>query len=131
MISILTAASLGLPHPSPVGRPITTAPESIPVDKEPGDSAYAGTLCTSGALEIFTDRVGQETTLGNMIRLVQEARSTQAPIQRVASDIRGNVMRQIAAMTGLRVKEINIEVVDLYFEEEVTEKEPPKGRDLQ
>jgi heavy metal translocating P-type ATPase len=59
--------------------------ESIPVDKEPGDSVYAGTLCTSGTLEIAVERVGRETTLGNMIALVQEARSTQAPVQRVAN----------------------------------------------
>ena len=59
--------------------------ESIPVDKEPGDSVFAGTLCTSGALEIRVEQIGQETTLGNMIRLVKEARSSQAPVQRIAN----------------------------------------------
>jgi Cd2+/Zn2+-exporting ATPase len=59
--------------------------ESIPVDKEPGDKVFAGTLCASGAIEIKVEGVGSETTLGNMIRLVKEARSTQAPVQRVAN----------------------------------------------
>lgn len=59
--------------------------ESIPVDKEPGDPVYAGTLCSSGAIEIKVAGIGGETTLGQMIRLVKEARSTQAPVQRVAN----------------------------------------------
>lgn len=59
--------------------------ESIPVDKGPGDYVYAGALCTAGALEITVDTIGQETTLGHMITLVKEARSTQAPVQRVAN----------------------------------------------
>lgn len=59
--------------------------ESIPVDKGPGDYVYAGALCTAGALEISVDTIGQETTLGHMITLVKEARSTQAPVQRVAN----------------------------------------------
>ena len=59
--------------------------ESIPVDKVTGDRVYAGTLCTSGALEVIVERVGQETTLGGMIELVKQARETQAPVQRVAT----------------------------------------------
>jgi Zn2+/Cd2+-exporting ATPase len=59
--------------------------ESLPLDKEPGDTVYAGTLCSGGALQVRTTKVGQETTLGNMIRLVQEARATQAPVQRIAN----------------------------------------------
>jgi Cd2+/Zn2+-exporting ATPase len=59
--------------------------ESIPVDKAPGDHVYAGTLCTAGSLDVTVDHVGQETTLGNMIALVKQASSTQAPVQRVAN----------------------------------------------
>ncbi len=59
--------------------------ESIPLDKEPGDHVYAGTMCTSGSLVIEVENIGSETTLGEMIRLVKEARKTQAPVQRVAN----------------------------------------------
>ncbi|HSR32040.1 MAG TPA: cation-translocating P-type ATPase, partial [Anaerolineae bacterium] len=59
--------------------------ESIPLDRGPGDSVYAGTLCTGGALEIDVEKVGGETTLGYMIRLVEEVRDTQAPVQREAN----------------------------------------------
>jgi Cd2+/Zn2+-exporting ATPase len=59
--------------------------ESIPLDKGPGEQVYAGTLCTDGALEIEVESVGDDTALGNMITLVKEARSDQAPVQRLAN----------------------------------------------
>jgi heavy metal translocating P-type ATPase len=59
--------------------------ESMPLDKGPGDGVFAGTLATGGALEIEIDKVGRETTLGYMLRLVEEVRSTHAPVQRVAN----------------------------------------------
>ena len=59
--------------------------ESMPLDKGAGDSVFAGTLASGGALEIEVDKVGRETTLGYMLRLVEEVRSTQAPVQRVAN----------------------------------------------
>ena len=59
--------------------------ESLPLDKGPGDRVYAGTLCAEGALEIRVQEVGPDTTLGHMIRLVREARATQAPVQRLAN----------------------------------------------
>lgn len=59
--------------------------ESLPLDKTVGDTVYAGTLCSGGALEVRVTKVGAETTLGNMIRLVREARATQAPVQRIAN----------------------------------------------
>jgi len=59
--------------------------ESMPLDKGPGEGVYAGTLVSGGALEVTADKVGGETTLGYMQRLVKEVRSTQAPVQRVAN----------------------------------------------
>jgi Cd2+/Zn2+-exporting ATPase len=59
--------------------------ESLPIDKGPGSAVFAGTLCSGGALEVRASQVGQETTLAHMIRLVQEARATQAPVQRIAN----------------------------------------------
>ncbi len=59
--------------------------ESIPVDKEEGDGIYAGTMCMSGSIEVKVKNIGEETTLGNMIRLVKEARSSKAPVHRLAN----------------------------------------------
>jgi Cd2+/Zn2+-exporting ATPase len=59
--------------------------ESIPVDVGAGDHVYAGTLCASGSIDVVVEQLGQETTLGHMVELVKQARSTQAPVQRVAS----------------------------------------------
>lgn len=59
--------------------------ESIPVDVEAGDRVYAGTLCTSGSIDVRVEQVGERTTLGHMVELVKQARSTQAPVQRAAN----------------------------------------------
>jgi Cd2+/Zn2+-exporting ATPase len=59
--------------------------ESMPIDKIIGDKVFAGTLLSSGALTIEVESVGSTTTLGKMIHLVEEAQSTQAPVQRVAN----------------------------------------------
>jgi len=59
--------------------------ESIPVDVAAGDLVYAGTLCTSGSIDVVVEQVGGETMLGHMVELVKQARSTQAPVQRVAN----------------------------------------------
>jgi heavy metal translocating P-type ATPase len=59
--------------------------ESIPVDKAIGDQVFAGTLLSSGALTVRVVGVGSGTKLGQMIHLVEEAQSTQAPVQRIAN----------------------------------------------
>lgn len=56
--------------------------ESIPVDKAPGDDVFAGTVNTSGALEVEVTRLAEDNTLSRMVALVQEAQSRQAPVQR-------------------------------------------------
>lgn len=57
--------------------------ESVPVDKQPGDGVFAGTLVSLGALEIRATKVGTETTLGQIRRMVEEAQQQKAPIERV------------------------------------------------
>jgi Cd2+/Zn2+-exporting ATPase len=59
--------------------------ESMPIDKTVHDKVYAGTLISSGAITVEVEDVGEKTTLGKMIHLVEEAQSTQAPVQRVAN----------------------------------------------
>jgi heavy metal translocating P-type ATPase len=59
--------------------------ESIPVDKIAGDAVYAGTINTAGTLVIVARKLGRDTTLGTIVKLVEEAQKTQAPVQRVAN----------------------------------------------
>jgi Cd2+/Zn2+-exporting ATPase len=59
--------------------------ESMPIDKAFGEKVYAGTFVSSGALTVEVEEVGETTTLGKMIQLVEEAQITQAPVQRVAN----------------------------------------------
>jgi Cd2+/Zn2+-exporting ATPase len=57
--------------------------ESLPVEKQEGDLVYAGTLNELGALEVCASKVGTETTLGQIRRMVEEAQEKKAPIERI------------------------------------------------
>ncbi len=59
--------------------------ESVPVDKRPGDEVFAGTFNDMGVLEIKATKVGENTTLGQIVRLVKDAQKSQAPVQRIAN----------------------------------------------
>ena len=63
--------------------------ESVPVEKLPGDSVAAATINLEGYLKIRADKVGQDTTLAQVIRLVEEAGGSKAPIARLADKIAG------------------------------------------
>ena len=63
--------------------------ESVPVEKEPGDSVSAATINTAGYLEFRADKVGEDTTLSQVIRMVEEAGGSKAPIARLADKIAG------------------------------------------
>lgn len=76
--------------------------ESVPVEAVPGDSVTGATVNTSGRLVVEATRVGSETTLAAMGRLVSEAQSAKAPIARLADRISGvfvPVVLAIAAIT--------------------------------
>jgi len=78
--------------------------ESMPVDKTPGDSVIGGTINQSGALRFRASRVGADTVLAHIIRLVQEAQASKAPIQRLADRVAGifvPVVIGIALLTAL------------------------------
>ena len=61
--------------------------ESMPVEKTAGSKAVSATVLTSGYLEMTADRVGADTTLSQIIHLMEQAASTKAPISRLADKI--------------------------------------------
>ena len=63
--------------------------ESIPVYKAPGDTVISASINRSGVLTVRATRVGQDTTLAQMIRLVDEAASSKAPIAKLADRVAG------------------------------------------
>ncbi len=58
--------------------------ESTPVEKETGEEVFAGTINQEGVIEVKAVGIGEDTTLGRIIRLVEEAESSKAPAQRFA-----------------------------------------------
>ncbi len=78
--------------------------ESIPVDKEPGDQVIGATINKQGVLRIQATRVGKETALSQIIRLVEETQGSKAPIQKLADRVAGvfvPIVIAIAAVTFL------------------------------
>lgn len=63
--------------------------ESVPVDKGVGDRVSAGTFNRSGYLQCSATRVGEDTTLSQVIRMVSDAAATKAPIARIADRVSG------------------------------------------
>ena len=63
--------------------------ESIPVDKAPGDGVSAATVNQSGFLKCRATRVGEDTTLSQIIQMVSDAAATKAPIAKIADKVSG------------------------------------------
>lgn len=61
--------------------------ESMPVDKQLGDKVFGGTVNGTGSLTVRADGVGRDTVLSGIIRLVEEAQSSKAPIQKLADKV--------------------------------------------
>ena len=78
--------------------------ESLPVDKKPGDEVSSATLNQSGFLTCRATRVGEDTTLSQIIQMVSDAAATKAPVAKLADKISGvfvPVVMGIAAVTVL------------------------------
>ena len=73
--------------------------ESLPVDKGPGDKVAAAAINRSGSFTFEASRVGEDTTLAQMIRLVEEASSSKAPISRLADRISGIFVPAVMAIS--------------------------------
>ena len=61
--------------------------ESLPVDKGPGEEVYCGTINRFGSIDISATKVGENSSLQKLIRMVQEAEDKQAPMQRIADKV--------------------------------------------
>ncbi|MGN1180016.1 MAG: heavy metal translocating P-type ATPase, partial [Suilimivivens sp.] len=77
--------------------------ESIPVDKAAGDNVSAATLNQSGFLKCEAVRVGEDTTLSQIIQMVSDAAATKAPIAKVADKVSGVFVPTVIAIAAVTV----------------------------
>lgn len=75
--------------------------ESLPVEKSAGASVVGGSVNRTGSFTFRTTRVGKDTVLGQIIRLVEQAQGSKAPIQRLADRVAGVFVPVILVVAGL------------------------------
>lgn len=75
--------------------------ESIPVDKQAGDLVSAATINRSGFIRCEASRVGEDTTLSQIIRMVSDAAATKAPIAKVADKVSGIFVPTVMAISAI------------------------------
>ena len=90
--------------------------ESLPVDKSIGDSVFCGTMNKFGSIDIKTTRVGEDSSLQKLIKMVQDAEEKQAPMQRIAdkwASILVPLAMIIAIISGIVMRDIVVAVTVL------------------
>ncbi len=75
--------------------------ESIPVEKNPGDTVAAATVSRTGFMQLRAQQVGEDTTLAQIIRMVEEAGGSKAPIARLADKIAGIFVPVVMSIAAL------------------------------
>ena len=75
--------------------------ESIPVDKAPGDAVSAATVNQSGFLRCEATRVGEDTTLSQIVKMVSDAAATKAPIAKIADRVSGVFVPAVIAIAAV------------------------------
>lgn len=75
--------------------------ESVPIEKTVGDTVSAATVNMDGYLEVRVDKVGEDTTLSKVIRLVEEAGGSKAPIARLADKIAGYFVPTVMGISAI------------------------------
>ena len=86
--------------------------ESIPVEKTIGDAVIGSTLNKNGSLIIKATKVGSDTALANIIKVVEEAQSSKAPIQRLADIISGYF---VPVVVGISLITFIIWIIFIHF----------------
>ena len=77
--------------------------ESIPVDKNPGDPVSAATLNHSGFMKCEATRIGEDTTLSQIIQMVSDAAATKAPIAKVADRVSGVFVPAVISIAAVTI----------------------------
>ncbi|WP_152050031.1 cation-translocating P-type ATPase family protein [Tautonia marina] len=77
--------------------------ESIPVDRGPGEDVYTGTINQFGQIEVRADRVGHESTFGQVLKLVADAQRRKAPIHRTADRLASYFLPAVFAAATITV----------------------------
>jgi Cu+-exporting ATPase len=75
--------------------------ESVAVEKGPGSDVFGATMNTTGALRFVATRVGADTALQQIVRLVQEAQGSKAPIARLADRVSAVFVPVVIAIAAL------------------------------
>ncbi|MDR2753533.1 MAG: heavy metal translocating P-type ATPase [Oscillospiraceae bacterium] len=75
--------------------------ESMPVDKKAGDPVYAASLNTTGTIEFKAEKIGSDTALAQIIKLVEDAQGSKAPIAAMADKVSGVFVPVVAAIALL------------------------------
>jgi len=75
--------------------------ESVPVEKSPGDEVIGATVNKAGSVRFRATKVGRETALAQIVRLVEEAQGSKAPIQRVADRVSAGFVPIVMAVAAL------------------------------
>ena len=86
----------------------TLTGESLPVDKGLGDTVHAGTTNQFGALDVRIEQIGDDTTLGHVIRLVAAARSNKSQVERLADRMARLFLPVVLALAGLTFVATNL-----------------------
>jgi Cu+-exporting ATPase len=75
--------------------------ESLPVDKEPGATVFGATINRTGSFVFEATRVGRDTTLAQIVRLVEEAQGSKAPMQRLADEASSRFVPLVLVLAAL------------------------------